>query len=251
MIDPRTSNVLETMSEHGVRCLLVGGQACVIYGAAEFSKDVDFLVMADAENFERIRKAASALKAEVIAVPPFEKKYLDEGLAIHLRGGVPGAEDFRIDLMSKMRGVGPFAELWERRTIVEGESFSINLMSVADLVRSKKTQREKDWPMIQRLVEVHYLNRRTGDAGPEEKKFWFREMRTAELIVEIAERFPEEARDLETGRPLLKAAGIGDITEVRRALTAEIEAEKEADRRYWEPLKARLGELRRAARRDS
>ena len=29
------------MRKHGVRCLLIGGQACVFYGAAEFSRDIE------------------------------------------------------------------------------------------------------------------------------------------------------------------------------------------------------------------
>jgi hypothetical protein len=34
--------------EHRVRALLMGGQACVFYGAAEFSCDTDFAILADA-----------------------------------------------------------------------------------------------------------------------------------------------------------------------------------------------------------
>ena len=30
----------------------MGGQACVFYGAAQFSKDVDFLILSKEENFE-------------------------------------------------------------------------------------------------------------------------------------------------------------------------------------------------------
>jgi hypothetical protein len=33
--------VLSTLSTHQVRYLLMGGQACVFYGAAEFSRDCD------------------------------------------------------------------------------------------------------------------------------------------------------------------------------------------------------------------
>ena len=36
------------MRVHRVRALLMGGQACVFYGAAEFSRDTDFAVLADA-----------------------------------------------------------------------------------------------------------------------------------------------------------------------------------------------------------
>jgi len=33
--------VLSSIQEHRVRALLIGGQACVFYGAAEFSRDTD------------------------------------------------------------------------------------------------------------------------------------------------------------------------------------------------------------------
>jgi hypothetical protein len=42
--------VLSTLSTHEVRYLLMGGQACVFYGAAEFSRDCDIAIFCEAEN---------------------------------------------------------------------------------------------------------------------------------------------------------------------------------------------------------
>jgi len=42
--------VLSSMRAHRVRALLMGGQACVFYGAAEFSRDTDLAIAADAAN---------------------------------------------------------------------------------------------------------------------------------------------------------------------------------------------------------
>ncbi len=42
------------MHEHRVRALLMGGQACVFYGGAEFSRDTDVAVLADAANLARL-----------------------------------------------------------------------------------------------------------------------------------------------------------------------------------------------------
>lgn len=52
-----TQIVLSSMRRHRVRCLLMGGQACVFYGAAEFSRDADFVVLAEAENLTRLECA--------------------------------------------------------------------------------------------------------------------------------------------------------------------------------------------------
>ena len=35
----------------------MGGQACVFYGAAQVSKDVDFLILAEATNFKKLQEA--------------------------------------------------------------------------------------------------------------------------------------------------------------------------------------------------
>jgi hypothetical protein len=82
--------VLSTLRSFEVEALLMGGQACILYGAAEFSRDADFAVLSSADNLSRLRSALDELRAEVIVVPPFERKYLDGGHAIHFRAHHPG-----------------------------------------------------------------------------------------------------------------------------------------------------------------
>jgi hypothetical protein len=81
--------VLSSIRAHRVRALLMGGQACVFYGAAEFSRDTDFAILANPENLARLRSALDELQAEVIAVPPFEAKYLRKGHAVHFGVNIP------------------------------------------------------------------------------------------------------------------------------------------------------------------
>ncbi len=40
-----------TVRKHQLRALHMAGQACVFYSAAQFSKDVDLVLLASAENF--------------------------------------------------------------------------------------------------------------------------------------------------------------------------------------------------------
>jgi len=54
--------VLSTFQSSGVRALLMGGQACVFYGGAEFSRDTDFAIEADAANLERLNAAMRELR---------------------------------------------------------------------------------------------------------------------------------------------------------------------------------------------
>lgn len=229
----------------------MGGQACVLYGAAEFSRDADFAVLASPGNLDRLAGALAELQADVIAVPPFEVRYLEKGHAIHFRCKHPEAQGMRVDVMARLRGVAAFAELWARRTTWDlPEGFQIDSLSLPDLVASKKTQRDKDWPMIRRLVEVSYDE---GFASPtaEQVDFWLGELRTPELLIECARAFPEEARKAAQSRPAVDAALRGDQDAVREALAAEEAREREQDRAYWNPLKTELEALRHSRTRGS
>jgi hypothetical protein len=234
------------MRAQRVRALLMGGQACVFYGAAEFSRDTDFAILADAANLARLRKALAELQAEPIAVPPFAIKHLRRGHAIHFRCQHPEALRMRVDVMAKMRGVDSFASLWKRRTTLQipgGEK--CDLLSLSDLVQAKKTQRDKDWPMIRRLVEAHYFQNRT-KPKPAQIRFWFQELRTPELLMELARRYPVICRRLARERPLLALVYAGEPVGLEQALLAEEASERQRDREYWLPLKAELEKLRHA-----
>lgn len=77
MIPSPIRKALSTMRAHRVDHLLMGGQACVLYGAAEFSRDVDLAILPDPGNLDRLRGALAELDAEVIAVPPFHRGHLE------------------------------------------------------------------------------------------------------------------------------------------------------------------------------
>ena len=161
------------------------GQACILYGAAEFSRSLDLLILADANNLSNVMRALGALDAEVIAVPPLEERHLLRGHAVHVCCRREDVAGLRIDLMSSLRGVADFEELWARRTTIEIAGEPIDLLAMEDLVLAKKTQRDKDWPMIRRLVEQSYF-RHSASATQELVRFWLRELRTPELLVEVA-----------------------------------------------------------------
>lgn len=231
------------MRRHGVRCLLMGGQACVFYGAAEFSRDVDFAILAEPENLRRLQAALDELQARVIAIPAFEEAYLHRGLAVHFRCQAPGVKGLRVDVMTVMRGVDPFPELWERRTTIAIDETEADLLSLPDLVKAKKTQRAKDWPMLQRLIEAHWFQHRS-DATPERVNFWLWECRTPEILLDLAHLYPAETAALQSDRPALMHALQNDAEAVNEHLELERHAEMAADKAYWAPLRELLESLR-------
>lgn len=240
--------VLSTFQAHGVEALLMGGQACILYGGAEFSRDADFAVLASRENLDRLSRALDDLSAEVIAVPPFESRYLERGHAVRFRAHDSHADGFRIDVMSKLRGVEPFPRLWDRRTTFDLDGVGVvEVLALPDLVASKKTQRDKDWVMIRRLLEASYASESDSPTA-RQVAFWLMELRTPELLVECAAAYPEEATRIGSARPATSAAVIDDVDAVREALGEEEEHERAVDREYWAPLRAELEELRRRRR---
>ena len=87
-----------------MRALLMGGQACVSYGAAELSRATDFAILASPRNLERLGGALSELGAEPIAVPPLGLDYLKKGHAVHFRCQTGDAAGLRVESASRWPG---------------------------------------------------------------------------------------------------------------------------------------------------
>lgn len=232
--------VLSSFSQHNVKALLIGGQACILYGAAEFSRDIDMAVLISSENFKDLRNALKELEAERIFYPDLSEDLIQRGHACHFRCQRKDVKGLRIDIIGVMRGVADFPELWERRQEIElPETGKIAVIGLTDLVKTKKTQRDKDWPMIRRLVEADIY--RTPDVPPEDKIcFWFAECRTPELLTMLAASYLKIATRMSANRPLLHAASQGNQEELQRLLREEEDREREADRQYWKPLRDEL-----------
>ena len=251
MIPIQILRVLSTIRQYDVPALLMGGQACVLYGAAEYSRDLDLAVLATTDALPRLTAAMQALRATVIAVPPFELQFLSRGHVVHFSVPDEVGTPLRVDIMSRMRGVAPFDALWERRTSItlpddaRSTDVTVEVMALEDLVTAKKTQRDKDWPMLRRLVDASYDSARDGDASAEQVTFWLAELRSPEFLREAISRFPLDA--VRSTRPAVVASMAGG--DVGDALASEQSTEMAADRAYWEPLRRELESLRHAARR--
>ncbi len=237
--------VLSTLRAGRVRFLLMGGQACVFYGAAEFSRDTDIVIDLSAANLRRLRAALRQLRAETIAVPPFSRRWLRKGHAVHFRCHPAEADGVRLDVMAFLRGVASFETLWRRRTSIEtavGERY--DLLAPNDLVAAKKTQRDKDWPMIRRLVEAHYLQFKQAPS-PERIRFWLLESRTPERLIALAADYPRQAARAARKRVLLRLARREREQDLAEALRQEELVERARDAAYWRPLRRELEALRR------
>jgi len=172
------------------------------------------------------------------------------GLAVHFRCQLEQVKGFRVDAMSRMRGVDPFPELWERRTTIEVDGDLMDLLSLPDLVKAKKTQRSKDWPMIQRLVEANWFQNQH-EPNPARVEFWLKECRTSELLLRMVKEHSVQAARVANTRPLLLHAIAGEVLELERGLEHEQKKAMSEDKAYWEPLKKEIERLRIQCRVNS
>jgi hypothetical protein len=69
------------------------------------------------------------------------------GLAVHFRCWHPDALRVHVDVMSRMRGVAPFQELWNRRTTFHVGDEMIAMLSLPDLVTGA--------PLMRTLQELY------------------------------------------------------------------------------------------------
>ncbi len=235
--------VLFTFQKFGIKSLLIGGQACIIYGAAEFSKDSDFIIFCDYENLTKLKKALKFLNAKNIYVPLLKKEFLEKGHACHFRCHDKSVENLRIDIFSKLRGCDDFKILWERKFTVEfSKNKKIEVIGLEDLIKSKKTQRDKDWLMINRLIENDMILTLTPSKN--KIKWWLYECRNQNKLIELTNKNKNLAKKCAKKRPLLKVALQGNILKLEKLLHKEEMVEREEDKKYWSPLIKELEILR-------
>ncbi|MGA2557772.1 MAG: hypothetical protein ABSG04_16000 [Verrucomicrobiota bacterium] len=99
--------------------------------------------------------------------------------------------------------------------------------------------------MIRRLMEAHYFSHR-GKPSAAQIDFWLRELRTPELLMEVARANAAFCRRLMATRPLLAHAAAGNAAALEKSLDEEEAAERQRDKEYWLPLRAELEKLRHA-----
>ena len=93
-------------------------------------------------------------------------------------------------------------------------------------------------------MEANYFANQA-DPSPEQLTFWFQELRTPELLFDLAQAHPTPATEAAATRNLIQHAISDDVPALTLSLEAEERQERLEDRAYWQPLKLELEQLRR------
>jgi len=248
LIPTPIQSALATMLDLEVPALLIGGQACILYGGAEFSRDLDLMVAARADSLPPLEAALHALEATLVALPALRLDFLRRGHAVHYRCGRADTDGLRIDIMTHPPRLGDLEAVWNRGVTFQLGEDTVPVIALADLIATKKTQRDKDWATIGELIEADIVAHRAS-ADPEHLALWLREAREPDTLLELAAALPDLTGDEARQRPLLAIALRQDRAGLEVALAEEQIKGKRADREYWAPLRAELEQMRHEHRR--
>lgn len=187
------------------RAILAGGQAVVLHRLAMMSKDGDWVLRETPEVLQHILQVLLEREARYRFGAPLDTRWLAFGWSSHLEfqaGKIRVRTDFftrppRLDFQR-------IQKLW-----IGPSDAEVRWMDLADLAESKKTNREKDYPIIGELA------RRMSD--PADRILY---SRSARDLIALQAKHAELFQSLVGRRPALQAAAQG-LSGLETALDAE------------------------------
>lgn len=141
------------LCKHGVKYVIVGGEAVIYYGYARLTGDVDFFYERTEENVNRLFRALSDFWQGAVPGIDNRAELLEEGTIIQF-----GLPPNRIDLINKLDGVG-FEDVWANKVTDEMEiddrTIPVYFIGIDSLITNKKCAgRHKDLEDLQFLVKA-------------------------------------------------------------------------------------------------
>jgi len=151
--------ILATLHEHGVRCVLMGGFAAVLYGSPFVTTDIDVVPADDLENLGRLSDALRAFHARVWTVSepdglPFDPSPTSLA-AVRIWNLV--TDHGRLDITFEPSGTQGYDDVARDAVHLVVLGAAVDVASLADVIRSKEAAgRDKDrlvLPTLRRIAE--------------------------------------------------------------------------------------------------
>jgi predicted nucleotidyltransferase len=138
-------DLLRDLNAAGVRYLIVGGYAVMVYAEPRYTKDLDVWIEPAEANAQRLFAALAQFGAPTQDIRPGD--FTEPEVFFQI-----GVEPVRIDIMTSVPGLD-FAASWERKAIVDFGGESAPVLCREDVVKSKKAAgRTRDRQDVRRLA---------------------------------------------------------------------------------------------------
>lgn len=146
--------LLRLLFTHGVRYLIVGGEAVIHHGYPRLTGDIDLFYDRSAGNARRLYKALGEFWGGDVPAVRDASELAEADIIVQF--GVPPN---RVDLLSDLVGVG-FTAAWRRRvsetlTPNAADGFAIHFIALSDLLKNKRAvARHKDLDDVEQLAPL-------------------------------------------------------------------------------------------------
>lgn len=143
-----TAQVCEALNRNGAKYLVIGGVACILHGHVRATTDVDILIERTRDNAERVLAALATVGYG------FAREWeADELLErpVTVIGDDPAVDVFTVAWSVKYEGAV------DRSSVAEVSGVLIPLVSIEDLIETKRTGRLQDAADIEVLEEIKRL----------------------------------------------------------------------------------------------
>jgi predicted nucleotidyltransferase len=149
--------IFDTLNQHGVRYLVIGGIAVQAYGHNRTTMDLDVIVAARSGDWQPLARALEALEADVRGpnvgkdIDVTDPRMLTIGVAYQLTTKFGDLDVFT----GAVPGAAPFDELLERATHVTLGNTEFAIASLDDLIAMKRASgRPRDLADIDALTRT-------------------------------------------------------------------------------------------------
>jgi hypothetical protein len=155
----RPEKILDVLSRHGVRYVLIGGFAGVIHGSPYVTTDVDVVPDPQEANLRRLSEALADLHARVWTdAEPDGIPFAHDAASLADVGIWNLVTAFgRLDITFEPSGTSGFADVARDAVHLTILGTEVDVASLADVIRSKEAAgREKDrlvLPVLRRIQE--------------------------------------------------------------------------------------------------
>ena len=148
MLNKDYSEMLQILSDHNVRFMVVGAYAMGAYGYPRATGDIDLWVLASPENSTKVYQSLGEFGAPLSQLNPHA--FQEQGVVFQI-----GVAPRRIDILTRIDGVN-FEQAWTQRNIINVDGLDIPFISLRDLITNKlNTGRPKDKLDAQQLSKLN------------------------------------------------------------------------------------------------
>lgn len=149
--EERLATIVQALETVGLSCLIMGGHAVRFYGLQRHTNDFDFTLAPD--GWDDLADRLTRTDLFPAAGPVEGNSWRPGAFRRFLLGNLADGQEEWLEFWRGNHLLAPFAELFARREVAAYGGRQLAFLSLPDLIRSKETERARDWEDISYLEE--------------------------------------------------------------------------------------------------